>query len=351
MKFGIVGTGMIAGFHARALSEIPGTELAACFDTMPGRAEAFATSWSTPSRECRSYTDLDAFLRHPGLDVVTICTPSGAHLEPALAAARAGKHLVVEKPLEISSERCDRMIEACDKAGVTLSGIFPSRFHESARALKAAADSGRFGRLTMGNAYAKWWRDQEYYDHGTWKGTRALDGGGALMNQSIHAVDLLLWFMGPVTEVVALCGTVGHERIEVEDAAAASLRFGNGAIGTLQGTTAAWPGFLKRVEVSGLAGSAVMEEENIAFWRFRDESPADEALRGRLAAGISTGGGASDPSAIGWHGHRMQFEDIVRAIGTGGTPLVDGIEARRAVALVEAVYLSAATGRPVRPRT
>jgi predicted dehydrogenase len=343
MNFGIIGTGMIAGFHARALAEIEGARLLACMDASADRAAAFGAEHG-----CAHYGDLASFLAHPGLEIVNVCTPSGAHLEAALAAAAAGKHLIVEKPLEVDLDRCDRMIEACDRAKVTLSGIFPSRFHEAPRAIKAAAEAGRFGRPTMGNAYVKWWREQSYYDSGSWKGTKALDGGGALMNQSIHAVDLLRWIMGPVDEVCAFTATIGHERIEVEDSAAAALRFSSGALGVIQGTTAAWPGFLKRIEVSGDAGSAVMDEEDLVFWRFREEREGDEALRKRLAHGTGSGGGAADPSAIGHHGHRLQFEDVIAAIEAKRAPLVDGIEARRAVAIIEAIYRSAASGRAVR---
>jgi predicted dehydrogenase len=313
-------------------------------DSTEGRALSFSSAHG-----CAPYSELGSFLAHPGLDVVTICTPSGAHLEPALAAARAGKHLIVEKPLEVSLPRCDALIEACDRAGVLLCGIFPSRFHEAPRALKSAALAGRFGTLTMGNAYVKWWREQSYYDGGGWKGTKALDGGGALMNQSIHAIDLIQWIMGSVEELSAFSATLGHQRIEVEDGAVAALRFANGALGSIQGTTAAWPGFLKRVEVSGTAGSAVMDEESLAFWRFKEESPDDEGLRQRLASGTATGGGAADPAAIGFHGHRLQFEDMLAAIRDRRPPLVDGIEARKAVAIVDAIYRSAASGARVRP--
>ncbi len=344
MNFGIMGTGMIASFHARALSEMEGARLVACLDTVASRADAFARS-----NGCAAYSDRAGFLAHPGLDIVTVCTPSGTHLEAAVAAARAGKHVIVEKPLEITTERCDAMIEACDKAGVLLCGIFPSRFHATSQAIKSALDAGRFGKLTMGNAYVKWWREQSYYDNGAWKGTRALDGGGALMNQSIHAVDLLSWFMGPIDEVCGRAANVGHERIEVEDSAAAILRFGNGALGVIQGSTAVWPGFLKRIEVSGLSGSAIMDEEDLTFWQFRDGTMADEELRIRLSGGTRTGGGASDPGAIGHHGHRLQFEDVVAALREGRKPLVDGIEARKSVAIIRAIYESAASGKPVRP--
>ena len=163
-------------------------------------------------------------LADPNVDIVTIATPSGAHMEPAVAAARAGKHVIVEKPLEITLKKCDRIIEACEKAGVKLAAIFPSRFHDSSVKLKRAIDGGRFGRLTLGDAYVKWFRTQAYYDSGAWRGTWALDGGGALMNQAIHSVDLLTWLMGPVVEIQANTATLAHERIEVEDAAVATLR-------------------------------------------------------------------------------------------------------------------------------
>lgn len=343
MNFGIVGTGLIAEFHAKALAEIPGARLVACMDKFPERAQKFAEA-----HRCAAYADLNAFLAHPGLEVVNVCTPSGLHLDSALPAAAAGKHLIVEKPLETTTERCLKIVDACEKSGVVLSGIFPSRFHGAASNLKRAVDSGRFGRLTMGSAYVKWWREPAYYANGGWKGTKALDGGGALINQSIHAVDLLLWFMGKAEEVCAWTGTVGHAGIEVEDNAVASVRFANGALGVVQGSTAVWPGFLKRVEVSGLTGSAILEEENLAFWKFREETSADDEIRTKFAAATSSGGGASDPAAIGYHGHKLQFLDVMEAIGKGRKPCIDGREATKAVALIEAIYESAANRAPAR---
>ncbi|MDX9827029.1 MAG: Gfo/Idh/MocA family oxidoreductase [Spirochaetia bacterium] len=343
MNFGIVGTGLIAEFHAKALKEIPGARIVACLDKVPERAQAFSKAHG-----CAAYDNLGEFLAHKGLETVNICTPSGLHLDAAGPAAAAGKHLVIEKPLETTRERCAAIVEACRSGGVTLAGIFPSRFHGSASAIKAAVDAGRFGKLTMGSAYVKWWRDQEYYSKGGWKGTKALDGGGALINQSIHAVDLLLWFMGDADEVCAWTGTIGHQGIEVEDNAVASIRFKNGALGVIQGSTAVWPGFLKRVEVSGLAGSAIMEEENLLFWKFKDESPADQEIRQLYASATSSGGGASDPAAIGYHGHKLQFLDFIDAVEKGRKPLVDGVEAAKAVCLIEAIYQSAESGRPVK---
>lgn len=225
--------------------------------------------------------------------------------------------------------------------------IFPSRFHESAQLVKRAVDQGRFGHLTVGDAYVKWFRTQKYYDSGAWRGTWALDGGGALMNQAIHSVDLLLWLMGPVVEVTAHAATLAHERIEVEDVVVATLRFANGALGVIEATTAAYPGMLKRIEIHGSAGSAVIEEEDIKTWAFAKQTARDKALLERMAGKTQTGGGAADPAAIGHHGHTAMFKDVIKAIGAGASPLVDGVEGRRSVEVILAIYKAAETGRSV----
>jgi predicted dehydrogenase len=314
----------------------------ACFDTVAPAAERLAAETG-----CGAYTRLPELLGDPRVDVVTICTPSGAHLEPALAAARAGKHVIVEKPLEVTLKRCDRIIQACQQNKVVLSTIFPSRFHESSRLIKRAVDAGRFGKLTVGDAYVKWYRSQEYYDSGAWRGTWKLDGGGALMNQAIHSVDLLTWLLGPVASIAAQTGTIAHQRIAVEDVAVASLRFANGAFGGVEATTAAYPGHLKRIEVYGTEGAAVLEEEDIKVWEFAKKSSSDAALRRRMAGKTQTGGGAADPAAIGHHGHTAQFKDVLSAIKSGRPPLVDGPEGRRSVEIILAIYKAAETGRTV----
>ena len=247
--FGIIGCGTIAHFHARAIADVRGAKLVACYDNVPAAADRLAEATG-----CKAYHDLDAMLADPAVEVVTIGTPSGAHCEPAVAAARAGKHVIVEKPLEITLRRCDQIIEACDKAGVVLSTIFPSRFHESSSELKRAIEQGRFGRLTLGDAIVKWYRTQDYYDSGAWRGTWQLDGGGALMNQAIHSVDLLTWLMGPVVEVRATTALLAHQRIAVEDVALATVAFANGAMGIIEASTAVYPGYLKRIEIHGDRG-------------------------------------------------------------------------------------------------
>lgn len=341
--FGIIGCGMIARFHAKAIADIRGAQLIGCQSRRTEAAQAFADE-----HECEAFDSLKAMLADPRIDVVTICTPSGAHLEPAVAAAKAGKHVIVEKPLEITLRRCDKIIDACDKAGVALATIFPSRFHESAKLMKQAVEKGKFGTLTLGDAYVKWFRTQEYYDSGAWRGTWELDGGGALMNQAIHSVDLLTWLMGPVAEISANTATLAHDRIEVEDVATASLRFENGALGVIEATTAAFPGMLKKIELHGSQGSAVMIEEDITTWDFAKQTAADRKILEKMAGKTKTGGGAADPAAIGHHGHREQFRDVIRAIKKGEPAAIDGREGRRAVEIILAIYQAAQSGKAVK---
>lgn len=341
--FGIIGCGMISRFHAKAIADIPGAEVVACTSGSLASAEKFAAEVN-----CRPYATLPEMLAQSDVQVVTICTPSGAHLEPAVAAAEAGKHVIVEKPLEITLERCDRIIAACSRAGVSLATTFPSRFHESARLLKQAVEQGRFGRMTLGDAYVKWYRTQQYYDSGAWRGTWKLDGGGALMNQAIHSVDLLLWYMGQPVEVTAHTAMLAHERIEVEDVAVATIKFASGALGVIEASTAVFPGELKRIELHGTQGSAALREEDIIRWEFAEKTPADEALLARMANKTQTGGGAADPKAIGFHGHQRQFENFIAALRGEASLLIDGPEGRRAVELILAIYQAAETGQTVK---
>lgn len=337
--FGIIGTGMIAHFHAKAISEMTDARVVACFNQTPEKAAAFAAEY-----HCRAETSLETLLADPEIQFVTICTPSGAHLDPAVAAARAGKHVVVEKPLEITLDRCDQIIRACDENGVKLCTIFPSRFSPANQALKDAIEGGRFGRITLGDTYVKWWRTQEYYDGGGWRGTWALDGGGAFMNQAIHNVDLLCWLMGDVAEVCGYTGTLAHERIEVEDVGVACLKFSSGAIGVMEATTAAWPGLLKRTEIHGSTGTAIVEQDSIIKWEFAEPRDADEQLLAELGGSSESSGGAADPKAISFVGHQLQLQDFVDAVAEGRRPKVDGAEGRRSVEVILALYQAANSG-------
>ena len=339
---GIVGLGMIADFHAKAIAATQAGEVVAGCSRDQAKAEQFAGTHGGSG-----YTDYAQFLRHPGLEIVSICTPSGTHMEPALEAIEAGKHLIIEKPLEISKARYERILEAADRQGVTVAGVFQSRFFDVSRKIKQAIDAGRLGRLVLGDAYVKWFRTQQYYDGGGWHGTWKLDGGGALMNQSIHAVDLLLWFMGPVARIQAVSATLGHTGIEVEDTAVAALTFRNGALGVIEGSTAAYPGYHKRLEVAGTEGSVVSVQDQLEAWHFAKETPEDTAIREKYGAVVATGGGASDPANISFEGHQRQFEDLIEAIKAGRAPAVGGAEAVKSVDVILGIYESARTGQPV----
>ncbi len=338
---------MISRFHARAIADIRGAKFVACCSSRMESATKLSKEFSSSKSSVTAYESVDEMLADPSVDVVTICTPSGAHLEPAVAAAEAGKHVIIEKPLEVTLKRCDRIIEACRKNNVICSTIFPSRFHEASQTLKAAVDSGKFGRLTMGDAFVKWFRTQEYYDSGAWRGTWALDGGGALMNQAIHSVELLTWLMGPIESISAHTAMLAHQRIEVEDEATATIRFKSGALGVIEATTAAYPGMLKKIEIHGSHGSAVIEEEDIKTWQFAKMTAKDKKIAAEFKNKTKTGGGAADPSAIGHAAHTHQFRDVLKAIKLGGKPKIDGAEGRRSVEIILAIYKAAEIGRAV----
>ena len=340
--FGIVGCGMISNFHAKAIADIKGAKLVACCSSRLKSAQRLADEHGATA-----YESLEEMLADPAVDIVAICTPSGAHMEPAVAAAKAGKHVIIEKPLEVTLKRCDKIISACEANNVVCSTIFPSRFHLASRTLKSAVDTGKFGRLSLGDAYVKWFRSQEYYDSGAWRGTWKLDGGGALMNQAIHSVDLLTWLMGPVASLTANTATLAHERIEVEDVATASLRFENGALGVIEATTAAFPGMLKKIEIHGSHGSAVIEEEDIKTWQFAKMTAKDRKIAAQFGSKTETGGGAADPSAIGHAAHAAQFRDVINAIKKGTAPSIDGLQGRRSVEIILAIYKAAETGKSI----
>jgi UDP-N-acetyl-2-amino-2-deoxyglucuronate dehydrogenase len=342
--FGLVGVGMIANYHALAIKALAAQQNLRLIGVLGRRIEAardFAHKHEVPF-----YTDDPAaFFARPDIQVVCIVTPSGLHLEPALQAIAAGKHLIVEKPLEISVERVDTLLGAARTAGVKVAAIFQARFSVGARALKEALAAGRFGRLCLCSAYVKWHRSAEYY-HG-WKGSLAIDGGGAVINQSIHAVDLLQWLVGMPAEVFAWKTRRVHLGIEAEDTACASLRFADGALGSIEATTAAYPGWERRIEICGEFGSAAIEDDRIVRWDFRDARPEDEKWLALGAGSAASGAGAPDQISIA--GHQRQIEDMVLAL-RGDTPLlIDGDQARNAVALVRAIYESAERGVAVSP--
>ncbi len=339
--FGIIGVGMIADYHAQAIAATNGGKLVGIATRNADNARAFAQKHQVPF----ATTSVDELVARPDIQIICVTTPSGAHLEAALSAIRAGKHVVIEKPIEITTERADVLLDAAAQAGVQVTPIFQARFGEGARALKAAVAAGRFGRLVLASAYVKWHRPASYYTG--WKGTVQLDGGGALINQAIHAIDLLQWFAGLPAEVFCWTTRRVYRHIESEDTATAALKFPDGALGTIEASTALWPGWSRRVEICGERGSAMLEDDHLSKWEFRDALPGDHAIRvAKIDPSMASGAGAAN--AITHHGHRRQIQDLIDALAGQRPVAVDGREARKAVALIRALYASAACGLPVK---
>jgi UDP-N-acetyl-2-amino-2-deoxyglucuronate dehydrogenase len=340
---GIVGCGMISEVQADAIRKLTGARVVAFCDTVLAAAKARASEFGG-----HAYARVEDLLADPAVDAVSICTPSGLHLEPAVLAARAKKHVMVEKPIEVTVDRANEIVRACRTNGVKLGAIFPRRFLPSSQALKRVIEAGRFGDIVLATVHIKWYRSREYYANGGWRGTYRLDGGGVLMNQGIHGIDLLQWLMGGVSEVSAFAATRAHPGLEVEDVAAAAMVFRSGALGAVEGTTGSWPGDKIRIEISGFDGSVVLEDEAIRAWRFRSPQPGDDELRGLLAPRDGgSSGGATDPRAIDSDGHRQQFQDFVSAIREDRAPAIDGADACAAVAIISAIYLSACEHRSI----
>ncbi len=280
------------------------------------------------------------------IDILAIATPSGNHMEPAVAAAKAGTHVICEKPLEVTLDRIDLMIEAHKKAGTVLGGIFPCRFNEMMVPIRKAISSGRLGTITCASAFVPFWRSEAYYED-SWRGTWALDGGAALMNQSIHMIDALCDLMPPVESVQAFCATQGHPQIEAEDTATAAIRYSNGALGMIYGTTASYPGQFRRLEITGTRGTIVTVEDSLSVWQFADEEPEDDTLR-QTYQQIDGGGGASDPAAINYQNHTRNFQAFLDALEGDRSSWISGEEARRSVQVILAIYQSAKEGRLVK---
>ena len=341
MKFGIIGTGMIARVHAAAIAAMQeGTLHSIC-----GRNGEAARTLAA-AHCARTFDDIEAFLTDPELDIVTICTPSGAHREPALAALRHGKHVICEKPLEVTTARVDEMIDAASAAGKVLASVLNRRFTPAMDTFRKAVAAGRLARLTSASCHVKWFRDQAYYDSAAWRGTWALDGGGALMNQGIHAVDALLHLAGPVRAVQADTACLAHDGIEVEDIAVAILEFENGARGVIEAATccASQSGHPVRIQLCGTGGSVFLADESFEVWDFLSPHEDDARVRAELIRGATPGLGANDPAAIQFLQHQRNFEEVVRAIREKREPSTSAREARRAIALSEAIYRSARNG-------
>lgn len=340
--FGIVGAGTISDVHALAINAISNAKLIGVYSINKNKSQAWADK-----NNCTSFDTMEAMLADANIDIICICTPSGIHLDPAIKSLQAGKHCVIEKPLEVTLEKCDEIIQASDKAGLKTAVIFPSRFYEASLQVKQAIDEQRFGSLVLGDAYVKWSRSEAYYNSAAWRGTWELDGGGALMNQGIHSVDLLQWYMGPVESVQAVTANIKHKEIEVEDTVVATVKFINGALGTIECSTAVYPGTFKKVEIMGTAGTAILEESNLVKWQFENEREEDTVITKKMAEATVSHGGVSNPADISFAGHQRQLEDMITSIETDKKPLIDARDGRRSVEIVLAIYESARTGNKV----
>ena len=333
---GLIGAGNISDTHARALRAIPGVEIAAIY--APTRAHADELAGRYGAIACDA---LDALLAHRPLDMVVIGSPSGLHAEQGIAAAKRGLHVLIEKPIDVTTARTDALIQEAARAGVTLGVIFQDRLKPDVRRLKALVDAGRLGTPILANARVKWYRPPSYYAGSRWRGTRALDGGGALMNQGVHTVDLLLWLFGPVRRVFGQT-IAGLHAIEVEDTAVAVLEFASGAIGTIEAATSAYPGYSRQLELTGSNGTVRLDGDDLAAIDLKDARDDETPTRSSSATLSAASPIVSDPTA-----HVRVFEDFIRAVEGRTSPVCDGPSGRHSVALIEAIYQSARTGQRI----
>ncbi|HEY3415178.1 MAG TPA: Gfo/Idh/MocA family oxidoreductase [Armatimonadota bacterium] len=336
INFGIVGCGVISGTHADALKANPDVaSLVACCDILPDRAQALATKFG-----CKPYNSLEAMLEHEGLDCVCVCTPSGIHHQGVIGAAKKGINAIVEKPMDITREKLDAIAEVPAKYGVKVGCIFQRRAMDVINQVRDAVQGGELGTLFLAEANMKWFRSQEYYDSGEWRGTYALDGGGALMNQGIHGVDLIYYLMGPIASVKAYQATLTH-KIEVEDNLTAAIKFKNGAIGNLTVSTSCVPGYSMVHNVHGSKGSISISDDQIVEWYIE----GDEA--NRITGGKGDMQGAIDPRLLSSGGHTRLIRDMAEAIRDDRDPMITPDLGRTAVDLILAIYESARTGKEV----
>jgi predicted dehydrogenase len=359
LKFGLVGCGAIGPTHAASLRQLADVaDLVAVADLVPERAKKIADQFGVK----KIYKTGAELIADGEVEAVSFCTPSGMHADQAVKAMKAGKHVVVEKPMDVSLAACDRMISAERETGKKLAIISQHRFDHASIFVRDAIQKGKLGKLVLVDMSVKWYRTQQYYDSGDWRGTWAMDGGGALMNQGVHTVDLLQWLAGPIESLRAHIVTGAHERIEVEDTAVASLKFKNGAIGTLTASTACYSGQPARIDIYGTAGSAIIEGDRLKYFNLKDGTQVTAEEASHHARSVASGGTASvkdqgatrlgsdaskDPGAVWGDAHTAQLRDFIHAINTGGRPLIHGAEGRKPVEIILAVYESAKRGKEV----
>jgi UDP-N-acetyl-2-amino-2-deoxyglucuronate dehydrogenase len=361
INIGLIGAGNISDTHARAATAIPGVAIAAVHAPTLEHAQRLAARHGAVA-----YDTLEGLLSHRPLEMVAIGSPSGLHADQGIAAARQRLHVLVEKPIDVTTARTDALIAEAARAGVTLGVIFQDRLKLDVQRLKALVAGGRLGSPILATAAVKWYRAPSYYRDSRWRGTRSLDGGGALINQGVHTVDLLLWLFGPVRRVYAKAGAKLHQ-IEVEDTAVAVLEFENGALGTLEAATSAFPGYSRRIELTGSNGTVILDGDTLAAVDLQDATEAEKArpAAGPASASAPTGlrrdkeaghyvpgaspatVSAASPIVADASAHQRVFEDFLRAVEQRTAPCCDGHGGRASVALIEAIYTSARTDRPV----
>lgn len=353
VRYGIIGCGAIFSTHADALCRIENAELSAVFDIDAARTKQAAERYEALEAE-----SLDQLLE--SCDVAIVCTPSGFHVDVAMVAAQYGKHVIVEKPIDVSYMKALRLVETCEARGVKLATISQHRFARSIQRLREAAQNGELGDLLAGDAYIKWYRTQAYYDSGEWRGTWSLDGGGCLVNQGIHTIDMLQWIMGGVRAVrSAQVRTAAHD-IEVEDIAQALVEFKNGAVGLIYGSTAFYPGLAERLEVHGKHGTAIVEGDRIKLWKadpvaaaqglygggvMMQPTPSQHVADQNEAELIEAS--QDDPSAKWGEQHRLQLEDFTQAVLEDRPPFITGRDSLEPLKIILAIYQSAKEGRRV----
>jgi len=334
VKFAMIGSGAIAHTHAQAISAIDDAILVAIYGRSAKKTQQIATQYN-----CDWHTDLKEMLKRTDIDVVTICTPNGTHADIGIVAALAGKHVLVEKPIDVSLEKADALITICKTQGVKLGVIFQRRYSEGVVALKKLLEEGKLGKLLFGGCYFKLYRSQEYYDSVATRGTWEIDGGGVVMNQGIHYIDMLQSLMGPVAEVTARCGTFAHADIQVEDTAASAITFQSGALGVIEGTTCAYPGLVSRIDIYGTEGTAIIENDILTSVQLKSGYAYNGGSR-------IDNVGVSSPT-ITSDFHQLQFEDMVRAIKSDTEPFISGEEGRKSLEIILSIYQAAFTGERV----
>lgn len=343
--FAIIGCGVIGDIHAKSINNTEGAKLIAVSDIDLEKAKKFGQEYNVDY-----YQDYKKLLERKDIDVVNICLPSGMHMLSCVDAARAGKNILCEKPLEVSLDKIDHINKVVRENNVKLSVIFQKRFQESSRRIKEALENKKLGNLISGSVYIKYYRRQEYYDSASWRGTWEYDGGGCLMNQGIHDVDLLQWFLGPVKSVYAITDTVAHKGIEVEDIAVAVIRFKNGTKGIIEASTSCYPGFPSLLQIYGTLGTITLRDDKIADWEFINPTKEDLDFSKQILKQKKTklkDIDRSNPIAVLKNRHKYQIEDMIKAINNNVAPKITGEEARKSVEIIQAIYRSSSTGKEV----